>query len=285
MPVSEWALLFWSLWLCGIGKTKRFTPFQVEITCQMTIDRISIKSFLFVWIVMMASRPAFSQLIPSNVYGYNPESGINHTNYEERTLAEGSTRDFSHVIVQVFTLPANKPSLPVQQFDEEAVVVVKEGELTVTLGGKRKTLSPGGMVLLMPGDDFQIDNKAAQPLTYYQMRYTSNEMPDLDVYRLLGGSFWLDRQELTANQTTYGTVMSSRVTMQITTIDAQAAAQAPHTHRAAELVIVLDHPVQAHVAGQYKEAQPGDVIFIESETPHSIRARGQRGSTCFTFQF
>ncbi|GAB2540572.1 hypothetical protein GCM10027085_34210 [Spirosoma aerophilum] len=238
--------------------------------------------------VTVACLPAFSQLVTSGVYAYKPASVLNSTNYEERLILEGTTRDYSHLLVQLITVPANKPSQPSQQIEEEALLFVKEGELTLTLGSKRTTLKPGSLVMIMPGDDFQVDNKNAQPLVYYQIRYTSNEMPDLDLYRLLGGSFWIDRQTLMATQqrtVNYGTLMSSRVAMNITTIEPDLTGPPPHTHRAAEIVIVLDKPVQATVGGQPIKASDGSIIFVDSETPHSISTNIQTGSTCFTFQF
>ncbi|WP_332369137.1 hypothetical protein [Spirosoma telluris] len=146
-----------------------------------------MRSFLLFWVILLASLPAFPQSVLSTVYSYTHLPAVTHPGYEEQTLAEGTTRDFSHVIVQAITIGANQPTQPTQQLDEEAILIIKTGELTLTLGSKHKTLGPGSVVIIMPGDDYQIENKVTQSLTYYQIRYTSNEMPDLDLYQLVGG--------------------------------------------------------------------------------------------------
>lgn len=253
-----------------------------------------MRSFLLFWIVVLATLPAFSQVIESSVYPWNHSPVVKQAGYEERTLLEGATRDFSHLIIQAITLLGNQPAQPTQQLDEEALLLIKAGELTLTLGGKRKILGPGSVVLIMPGDDYRLENKATQPLAYYLMRYTSNEMPDLDLYRLAGGSFWVDGQGVpsTANQQggtrrlfTGATVMSSRLAMQLTTLDAGLRSYPPHTHRAAEILIILDHPVEVRIEGKLKRAQVGDLIFVESDVSHAIHPVGMEGSTCLAIQF
>lgn len=249
---------------------------------------------LLFWVVIWAARPAFPQTIPSTVYSSGQLSVVNHTGYEVRTLVEGTTRDFSHLIIQAITLPANQPEQPIQQLDEEGILIIKAGELTLTLGNKHKTLEPGSIAMIMPGDDYRVENKAAQSLTYYLMRYTSNEMPDLDLYRLVGSSFWVDRTEITSatehkegdhRLVTYSSVMSNRIAMQVTTLSPDLGSHPPHTHRAAEILLILNHPVQATINGTLTQAQAGDLIFVESDVSHSFQTISQEGSTYVSIQF
>ncbi|GAB3641940.1 AraC family ligand binding domain-containing protein [Spirosoma arcticum] len=253
-----------------------------------------MRPFLLFWIAVLAALPAFPQAIGSNVYSWNHSPVVKQAGYEERILLEGATRDFSHLFIQAVTLVVNPPAQPTQQLDEEALLLIKAGELTLTLGDKRKNLGPGSLVLIMPGDDYRIENKAAQPLTYYIVRYTSNEVPDLDLYRLAGGSFWIDWQEVPATADHQGstrrmftgaTVMSNRVAVQLTTLDAGLRSYPPHTHRAAEILVLLNHPVEVHIGGKLNRAQVGDVVFVESDVSHAIHTVGNEGSTYFAIQF
>lgn len=253
-----------------------------------------MRYFLLFWVIGWASFPAFSQVVASNVYPYTQLSGSNHTGYEERTLLEGTTRDFSHLLVQVITVQPNQPNQTTQQLEEEAILIIKAGELTLTLGGKRKTLGPASVVVIMPGDDFSVENKTAQSLTYYVMRYTSNEVPDLDVFQLMGGSYWVDWQQVAATADKQGSnrqmvpcssVMSSRFAMQVTTLNPGLERYPSHTHRAAELLVILDHPVQVEIEGTLKQAQVGDLIFVESEVSHRTQNSSPEGSTYLSLQF
>ncbi|ADB41148.1 hypothetical protein [Spirosoma linguale] len=253
-----------------------------------------MKSFLLFWVFMLFARQAFPQAVLSTVFSYSHSAVSVQTGHEERTLAEGTTRDFPHFLIQAITLEANQPTQPVQQLDEEVILLVRSGELTLMLGGKHKTLVPGSVVMVMPGDDYRVENKASQPLTYYLIRYTSNEMPDLDLYRLLGGSFWADWREIapTTNQqgssrklSPYPTIMSDRVAMEFVSINAGMAGQPVHRHRAAELLLILDHPVQVPIDGAQKEAQVGDLIFIESDVEHGINPARPEGCSYVSVVF
>lgn len=252
-----------------------------------------MKFLLLLWVAILASVSAFSQVITSSIYSATELPVVNQPGYEERTLFEGTSRDFSHVILQTITIPARQPDQPTQELDEEAIFIVKAGELTLTLGSKQKVLGPGSVVLIMPGDEYRIDNKAAQSLTYYEVRYTSNEVPDLDLYRLMGSSFWVDWQEITPTIDQQGTsrrtvrhstVMSNRMVMDVTTRSPGSGSFQPHTHRAAELVFVLKQPIQVQIGGVLNEAKPGDVIFLESELAHSIQNGSQEGVTYLSIQ-
>lgn len=251
-----------------------------------------MRPFLLLYVAVLATPPAFSQAVHSTVYPWNHAPVANPMGYEERTLLEGSSRDFSHLTLQAIRLPARQPDQPTQQLDEEALLVVKTGELTLTLGGKRQRLGPGSVALIMPGDDYRLTNQAAQPLTYYWLRYTSNEVPDLDLYRLAGGSFAIDGQTLpvtsdgpTRRLFACASVMSPRLEMQLTTLGPGSESPPAQTQRAAEILIVLDRPVDVCMDGVLKRAQAGDVIFAESEVAHQVEPVGQEGSTYLTIRF
>ncbi|MBD2705286.1 AraC family ligand binding domain-containing protein [Spirosoma sp. BT702] len=243
-----------------------------------------MRTFLLLWIVIWTSRTSFAQVVVSGLYSYNQPSVNTHSGYEVRTLLEGTTRDFSHLILQAITLQANQPDQSTLQLEEEATLIIKAGESTIYLGGKRKTMGPGSVVMLMPGDEFRIENKTAQPLTYFMIRFTSNEMPDLDLYSMVGGSFWIDRQEIASRKVlTYSTVMSHRIALQKNTL--VSGSKNYEARRAAELLFVLDNPIQVSIGDVTKVAKAGDVIFLDSDVSHRINAGSQEDSTYLSFQF
>lgn len=254
-----------------------------------------MKPFLLFLLLAFTPCPAFAQAIASTVYAWTQAPVYKYAGFEDRILLEGSTRDFSSLSVHAITLFARQPTQPDQQLDEEALFIVKAGELTVTLGKKSRTLGPGSVVLIMPGDFYRLENKTTQPLTYYLMRYTSNEVPDLDLYRLAGGSFWVDWNEVPFTPHDKGgvrrmidcaTVMSKRFEMHVTTLNAGLWSHPVHTHRAAEILILIDNTAQERIDGVLKPASAGDVIFLESSVPHAIQNTSRQAScTYFAFQF
>lgn len=264
--------------------------------CQL--NRYSIpfpmRSFLLLLLTVLAILPAFPQSIPSKVYSWSQAPVIKHTGYENRTIMEGPTRDFSNLAVHAVTLFANQPSQHSQTLDEEQLIIIKEGELTLTLNEKKKTLGPGSVALVMPGDLHRFENKTNVPLTYYVMQYTSNEMPDLDLDRLAGGSFWIDWQEVPykthdkggiRRMFDCGTVMTKRFEMHVTTLNAGLWSHQPHTHRAAEILLLIDGTAQESIDGVLQPASVGDVIFLESNVLHGIQNTSKGSCTYFAFQF
>jgi (S)-ureidoglycine aminohydrolase len=246
------------------------------------------------WLISSAILPALSQSIHSNVYAWDQAAVVKQAGFEDKTILEGATRDFANISVHAITLFANQPLQPEQQLDEEALIIVKAGALTLQLSNRNKILGPGSVVVIMPGDSYRLENKTTEPLTYYIMRYTSNEVPDLDLYRLVGGSFWADWEEVPFTKHSkggirrmfdYGTVMTKRFEMHATTLNPGMQSHPPHTHRAAEILIMVDNSAQESINGALQTAATGDVIFLESDVPHNIQNVGQQPCTYFAFQF
>ncbi|GAB3995573.1 hypothetical protein GCM10028807_36090 [Spirosoma daeguense] len=238
-----------------------------------------------IWIVACLGRPAFAQVISSAVYSVNRALVSTYSGNDVRTLLEGTTRDFSHLILQVITMSPNLPKQPPQELDEEAMLVIKSGSLTLTLGGKRKVLGPENVVVVMPGEKYTIENNTSEPLTYYLMRYTSNEMPDLDLDRLIGSSFWIDWQDKSSlPASSYATIMSNHLVIQQTKLAADSL-RSTMKNRAAQMLFVLDQPIQVALDETMKKAQVGDVIFLESDVSYKIVGDNQGDTRYLLIQF
>lgn len=249
--------------------------------------------FLF-GVLWLATLPALAQDIPSSVYAWHQSPVVKQAGMQDKTLLEGTTRDFANLSVHAITLQAHQPTQPEQQLDEEALIIVKAGTVTLELGNQHKNLGPGSVVVIMPGDSYRLTNETTEPLTYYMMRLTSNEVPDLDLYRLMGSSFWVDWDDVpftphskggVRKMFDYGTVMTKRFEMHVTTLNPGMQSHPSHTHRAAEILLMVDNSAQESINGTWQTAEAGDVIFLESNVPHTIRNTGQRSCTYFAFQF
>ncbi|MBC3786990.1 cupin domain-containing protein [Spirosoma utsteinense] len=246
------------------------------------------------WLLTVTVPIAYGQSIASKVYSWSQVPVVRQTGYEERTLLDGTTTDLANLTVQAVTLPANQPAQSSQQLDEETLLIIRTGKLTLTLGEKTKTLGPGSVAVIMPGDAHRLENKSKEPLTYYLMRYTSNDMPDLDLYRLAGGSFWVDWNEVPYTPHDKGgirrmfdcaTVMTKRAEMHVTTLNPGLWSHLPHTHRAAELLFMIENTAHEQIGGVLQRAEAGDLIFLEANVPHAIQNSSQGTCTYIAFQF
>ncbi|MGA0558805.1 cupin domain-containing protein [Larkinella sp. VNQ87] len=253
-----------------------------------------MKAALLFLVIGLVKSLSVAQTIPSRIYAWNQAPVVKKDGFEVRTLVEGTTRDFNNFSIHGITVFPNQPTRPAQTLDDEALIIVKEGELTVTFGERTKALGPGSVAVIMPGDAYRLENKSGKPVTYFEMRYTSKEVPDLDLTRLAGGSFWVDWQDVPFKPHDKGgirrmfdraTVMCKRFEMHVTTLNEGLWSHPPHTHRAAEILLLIENTAQESIDGVLHPAQVGDIIFLESNVPHGIQNTSKGPCTYFAFQF
>lgn len=234
--------------------------------------------------LLSVTRPLLTQPIESKVYAWKQALVTKKANSEQRTLLEGSTTDFRHIKIHATTVPAHQAPHPAHKHDDEELILIKEGELTVTIEGRTKTLGAGSIALMLPGDEHGFENKSDRPATYYVMRYESNQPSDPERGRKAGGSFWVDWNEVAFQPHDKGgvrrmfdraTAMTRRFEMHVTTLKKGLWSHPPHTHRAAEILLMIDNTAQESINGILHPATVGDLIFLESNVPHAIQNTSQ----------
>ncbi len=232
--------------------------------------------------------------VSSGVYRWATTPVEKKANSEQRVLLEGHTRDFSHLKVHATTVAAHEAPHPAHRHDDEELIIIKEGELTVTIEGKSRTMGPGSVALMMPGDLHGFTNTGAVPATYYVMRYQAKQPQDSLRGRKAGGSFWVDWKEVPFQPHDKGgirrlfdraTAMTGRFEMHATTLNPGLWSHAPHTHRAAEFILMISNSSQESINGQLYPATVGDLIFLESNVPHALQNTSQVPCTYLAFQF
>ncbi|WP_317046634.1 cupin domain-containing protein [Spirosoma pollinicola] len=147
---------------------------------------------------------------------------------EQRAILEGTATDFQHIEIHATTLPPHQAPHPAHKHDDEELIIIKEGKLTVTIAGRTKTLSAGSIALMMPGDEHGFNNQGDSAATYYVMRYASKEPVDAERGKKAGGSFWIDWNGVTFQPHDKGgirrmfdraTAMTRRFEMHVTTLN------------------------------------------------------------------
>ena len=235
-----------------------------------------------------------AQPIDSKVYAWAEAPVAKKANSEQRTLLEGTSTDFSHIKIHATTLLPHQAPHPAHTHDDEELIIIKEGKLTVTIAGKTKTLGAGSVALMLPGDEHGFENKEDAPATYYVMRYESREPKNVERGKKAGGSFWVDWNDVAFQPHDKGgirrmfdraTAMTKRFEMHVTTLNQGLWSHPPHTHRAAEILLMIDHTAQESINGQLHPASTGDLIFLESNVPHAIQNTSKGSCTYFAFQF
>jgi (S)-ureidoglycine aminohydrolase len=81
------------------------------------------------------------------------------------------------------------------------------------------------------------------------------------------------------------TPMSERFEMHVTTLNEGLKSHEPHTHRAEEIVLVIDNKTEMQIGEKFYKGGPGDIYYLGSNVPHAIRNEGNGTCTYFAFQF
>ena len=116
-------------------------------------------------------------------------------------------------------------------------MIVKEGQVKITIAGQSKILGPGSIAFAMPGDEHGIENTGKTQATYYILKYKGRS-PNIDRGKQAGGSFMLDWNDLKTNNTGKGyrrdffnraTSQLAQFEMHTTALNADSVSHAPHT--------------------------------------------------------
>ena len=247
---------------------------------------------------------AFSQSKPieSNVYYWNDLTVLKRPQGESRPILEGTTPDFKLFKVHASTLlPKSRMKKEAYTQENEELIIVKEGELTVTIEGQTKVLKAGGIALIMSNDKRESENRSDSNTTYYVFQFNSVSSVDIERGKKAGGSVMLNWDEVAFKPHDKGgrkdffnrpTSMAKRLEMHTTTLNEGLMSHPAHTHKAAEIIFLVNSQkeeatsqAQETIEGNWNKAKVGDIIFLQSNSLHGIRNVGTGTCTYFAFQF
>jgi (S)-ureidoglycine aminohydrolase len=175
----------------------------------------------------------------------------------------------------------------------ETLLIIKEGEFNIELGSESKTLGPGSIALVLPDDEYVMTSTEDGGEAYI-MEYASKAPADKERGEEAGGSFIVDFDELEFNEHDRGgirnyynrpTAMMEYFEMHVTNLNGLIKSHEPHTHGAAEIVLMIKGDTEMQIGEDFYQGKAGDVYFLESEIPHAIENKGEEQCMYFAFQW
>lgn len=210
-------------------------------------------------------------------------------------LLEGKVHDMEWLQISSLQLAGGQSvssnQVPVT---EEMMLIVKQGELRTTIPGMQKSIGPGSMVLVLPGETCSIENQGQQACEFYAIRYKSKSPADPERGKNAGGSFIKDWNDITFKPHDKGgirsyferpTSMGKRLEMHVTTLNPGIKSHDPHTHRAEEIVLMIEGETEMQIGNEFKKGSTGSLYYLGSNVLHAIRNTGSTPCTYFAFQF
>lgn len=214
---------------------------------------------------------------------------------ESRKILEGVSPHFEYLEIHATTqFPGAEASNAHANDDIEECIIVKEGQMKVTIEGKSTVLGPGGVVLLMPQQMHSLQNVGDTNLTYYVMRYRSKKKMNLERGITSGGSLMLNADSLTFKPSSRGggrayfdrsTAMCERFEMHITQLNNKGPSHKPHTHIETEIILILSGETEMTIEGKEYKAIEGDFYFMNSQSLHGVRNSTEEQCSYFAFKW
>jgi (S)-ureidoglycine aminohydrolase len=261
-----------------------------------------MKNIKWFWILLATSlcgRAQVTNQIASNVYAWKESPVIKIEAGSSRTLVNGVATDFASMLIVGVTLEKGKTQRASDSVEE--MIVVKEGSLKIAINDEAKTVGPGSVAIIMPGDMWSFSNAADGETAFYVLQYKSKNSGNYVRGMNAGGSFVMDWNDVkfvpredgkggTRQFFSRATNMGKRLDLHATTLEPGQASHDPHHHRAEEMIILLDADVEMYLGpaekdGKRKRATSGDIIYLVSNEYHAIRNVGTKPALYFAFQF
>lgn len=238
---------------------------------------------LLIGLVFLGSVISFSENPVSRVYTVeelrNPET------------IHGSSAHLSELTFNLNVIES-KSSKDLSSEKSETLLIVKEGELAITLNGLEKVVGAGSVALVLAGDKISISAKDAAS-KYYLMQYISKKN-NADYKDSDSKSMILDFDEIEFHEHDKGgireyynlsTPQLSYSEMHVTNLNGNIKSHEPHTHSAAEIVLMIKGHTQMQIGDKFYEGNAGDVYFLASDVPHAIENLEDEQCMYFAFQW
>lgn len=233
--------------------------------------------------------------VVSRVYTWSSLEVKKDSSRDRSQVLEGSTSHLANLEIHASTLdPGKAPHPPHAHTDTEELVIVKEGNLKVTVKGITKVVGPGSVVMAMPNDEHGFQNAGTTKATYYVIKLKSKSPIDLARGIKEGGSFIIDWNDVKVEKTDKGekrqvvnraTSQFTKFEMHVTTLNKGEISHLPHTHFEEEIILLKKGEVQMQIGNNFYKAVPGDLIYLSSGILHALKNTGNGECTYFAFQW
>jgi (S)-ureidoglycine aminohydrolase len=200
----------------------------------------------------------------------------------------GNTRDFETLSMESYVLPKKMT----QSFENElmeTLILVKTGKLKISHDLGYQVLGSGSVAVIIPGDHLEVSSEG--PAEFYRMMLKPKIKPNSAAEAT---SFMVDWDELEYREHDKGgrrnffdkeTSSSIRMEMHATTLNVGLNSHDPHTHRAAEIILLIKGQGEMYMDGIKYKGKTGDIFFVESGVSHNITNIDNEPITYYAYQF
>ena len=239
-------------------------------------------SLLAILLLPLIRTFAQSDTLVAQVDAYPGTSGL---------VLKGKTHDLSLLDIRTLTIDAaivlaGKPD------SADELLIVKEGDLNITINDSTTALDPGGVAFIPAGRSYSLE---ATRSTYYRMRFQSRHATSSTSSSSTAPiPFILRWADMPVQHTTKGetrqilslhTPWLSKIDLHATTLNAGEVSHPPHTHRAEEIILMRTGHIQEYIDNKHYPASDGDLLFLPSGSSHAVENHSPNRCEYFALQW
>jgi (S)-ureidoglycine aminohydrolase len=257
----------------------------------MTMYRLL--SLLLLMPVAISAQP---DSVVSGMYPWKQPHRLNANNISSVVLFEGKVHDMEWIQMSSRFIASVKnkfkQNVPV---DEEHLLIIQTGTVSISIKDSVWSIGGGSIALLMPREKYYLQNSGNIPCSYYLLRYRSKIPVNISRGNSAGGSFVKDWNKISflpnnngggrRNYFERATAMSKKFEMHVTTLKEGIRSHDPHTHRAEEIVLMIEGNTEMQIGEKFYKGKTGDLYYLGTNVLHAIRNEGTKPCRYFAFQF
>ena len=253
-----------------------------------------MKRYLGFFLTMFITHVMAQPPVESKAYAWRKPANKNSESIFSTVLFEGSARDMAFIQMSANAITTTNRVNFETPANEEQLLLVRSGLLSVSFNDSTWRLGPASVVLLLPSQKFSLQNVGSDSCTFFLMKYRSTLPVDKQRGVQAGGSLVRDWDKVAYKPHDKGgirnyferpTAMCRRLEMHVTTLKEGLRSHDPHTHRAEEIVLVIGNKTEMQIGERFYKGGPGTVYYLGSNEAHAIRNDGMGACSYFAFQF
>ena len=208
------------------------------------------------------------------------------------SLVQGKAHDFEWVQLSASSLTGTKELKQSMPADQEQLLIIRSGSITIHFKDSSFILTPNSIAVLMPGEKYSLRNASNERCDFYSMRYrkvlSEREKPAGNSFVKIWENIPFKPNNIGGGRRDFfeqATAMQKRFEIHVSTLKEGIRSHDPHTHKAEEIVLLIDGDTEMQIGDQFKKADAGGFYYLGSNVLHAIKNIGTRSSTYFAIQF
>lgn len=248
--------------------------------------------FLFAMFISLAAQ---DKSVQSGVYHWKDLAFAETRQIKKSEIFEGSTALLKSLKTEVIILnPVENNSITFSPSIEQRLIIVKDGNPSFILDGKEKLLGPQSIITVSPNDNLVCRTSGNESATVYVFSYNTGKPADISRVDTAGSSFMINFNDLEFHPHDKGglwdyyrkpTAMFGYTEMHVTSLNGNIKSHEPHTHNAAEFVLMISGNSEMQIGNEFYKAEAGDLYYLESNVPHAIQNISNEPCRYFAIQW